>query len=89
MSWKQNTAIVATVVALGLGAAAALDPPRTAEDLKQQQQQQQQQLQDLSDSNDNNNKRIEDESEDQRRAEDERKLIPGEHRPHLPFPFRW
>ena len=87
MSWKQNTAIAATVVALGLGDAAALDPPRTTEGLTQQQQQQQ--TQDLSDSNDNNTKRIEEESVDQRRAEEERKLVPSEHRPHLAFPFRW
>ncbi len=91
MTWKTNTAAALTVVVLGVGAAAALEPPDSPHE--QQRRNQEQQISDLQDSHDREIGRRDDDAEDLRRAEDANRALPGEHRPADPklprLPLRW
>lgn len=82
MSWKSNTAIVLTVVGLGLGASTLINHPSTRSEFEEQRQQQQ--VEELSDSHERELGRYEDAAKDLRNAENARKAIPGEPRPDLP-----
>lgn len=92
-TWQKNTATALTVMSLGLGVVALVDPSRnppitdTPPDVS---------VEDLDDANGRNSDRIREQGIDGVNDENRDKLTPGEHRspdpkrpPHVHFPLPW
>lgn len=80
MGVKETAAIGLTVIALATGVTQALDPATDPAEQRRQQQ-----VQDLADSDQRSRDQMRDRGNDHVTAEEDRKRIPGPHRP----PEKW
>lgn len=84
MSYKKNIVIVFGVVGLAAAGMELSSQMMSPDPTRFEQYRQEQAWNDLSDEQDRTNGRHEDEADDLSKAENDRKNIPGEHKPNKP-----